>query len=78
LKDATLIRADRSVRAARKANCLSEAAGEVDVRVQAVGRVVTRNEVGAAGVDHVEPAQAVETDLEEIAEVEVTRGGRLD
>src|SRR5258705_2003704 len=52
--------------------------GEVDIRVEAVGRVVARHEVSAARVDDVEPAHRVEADLEEVTEDEVALWGHLD
>src|SRR5262245_28947742 len=53
------------------------ASDEVDVRVVAVGRVIAGHQVGAAGVDDVEPTLGIEGDLEEVAEVEVAGGCRL-
>src|SRR5207244_12923350 len=52
--------------------------GEIDVRVQAVGRVVTRNQVDAAGIDDVQATEVVEADLEKVAEVEVAGRRGLD
>ena len=55
-------------------SCCLDGPREVDVRVDAIGGVVARNQIRTAGVDDVEATDRIESDLDEIAECKSPAG----